>query len=69
MFAEYDDLEEALIELDCTVAGAEFARDAIRQGRLVDALTALERVAEPKWWNSAACQRDYDKAMGKETVE
>lgn len=35
------------------------AIDALKGGRAVDALTILERTAQPKWWSSSACAAEY----------
>lgn len=43
-------------------ATAHVAADALRDGRRLDALTALERAVNPKWSDPDSAQAAYDKA-------
>lgn len=38
---------------------------ALKEGRAVDALTILERTAQPKWWSSSSCAIEYAEKKSK----
>ncbi len=62
------DARDALFvgNIDAAIAasGSESSAGAmLREGRVADALTLLERDISPKWPSLAACQKAYRKAM------
>jgi len=60
-----DDDDSYHLENEETSALVWDAIAALRQGRHTDALTILERTAQPKWWKSARAAEQYAEAKAE----